>query len=147
MFFSKCAMIALLTTVMFLDLLFTLWFQPDHYWIDHTGCEERNPIGNAILSAHPNWFIVLFCFWLSLILFLVTKLPKPYNFIVTALALLGHAWGSSSWLHRLWSNYIYVEINDWYLRTVYCGVITAIMVLCIAKIYKAESLAKSFAED
>lgn len=44
MLFSKYATTALLFFVMFLDLLFTMWCQPDCYWEDHTECIEKTPL-------------------------------------------------------------------------------------------------------
>lgn len=147
MLFSKRALIALLAVVMLLDAWLTVLGQPDHYWENHTKCDELNPLGNVILSTHPNCFILLFGVWVLLILFLATRLPEPLDITVILLALGGHVWGSSCWVPSAFAEYTGVEANFWCFRLSYIAVIAAVAIFCVFNMSKSRSSAKFFAED
>ena len=144
-FFSKFALISLLMTVMILDWLFTIIFQPECYWEDHSNPSELNPVGIMVLRAHPIWFIVLFFFYFLLILALATRLRRPFNMVVIVTALGGHAWGSSSWLHHIYSGHL--EVDHWCVSLGYYTVIALIAAVCIANIHASKSTAEFFAEE
>ncbi|MDO8530475.1 MAG: hypothetical protein Q7S10_03685 [bacterium] len=145
MFFSKFVLISLLMAVMILDWLLTIIFQPECYWEDHSNPDEINPVGIMVLRAHPVLFIVLFFFYFLLILALATRLRRPFNMVVIIAALGGHTWGSSSWLHHIYSGRL--EMEHWCVNLGYYTFIVLIAGVCITNIHKSECAAKFFAED
>jgi hypothetical protein len=134
--FSKDKILLLLPVilVMLLDLIFTLFGQPDYYWQNHSLFNEGSPLGQ-ILMLNPAVFIAAFVFYIAFVIFLSAILPKPLNIVFALSFYLGHVWGSSTWLetifYKLTGNYY--AGDAWYLNIFYFIFIAAISGLCVSK--------------
>ena len=116
-----------LAFVMVLDFCFTLVGQPDVYWRgSYHQCVEMSPHGKALLQAGPWYFIVAYAGWFVLVCLLASKMRNGIGTAFVMGILMGHAWGSSSWLPALISALLDVKLGDvatWYLYVGYFGLI------------------------
>jgi hypothetical protein len=79
------------------DLLLTLAGQAPAYWQDHRQANEMSP-AYWLLAANPLWFVLLGAGYLVGLYWLVGRLRPPLNLMVACGFLVGHTWGSSTWL-------------------------------------------------
>lgn len=124
MSFTKLAECCTLLFVMALDLVFTLVGQPDDYWGDYDYCEESNPVGNALLISDPIHFIAFSFCWAIVVFCAIVKLPKTLSRTAFIFLLLKHSSASASWLPRLFSDYLALHVDAWYLSAGYFAVIS-----------------------
>ncbi|MCX6760618.1 MAG: hypothetical protein NTZ84_00720 [Candidatus Nealsonbacteria bacterium] len=108
-----------LILVMVLDLVFTLIGQSQDYWRNFQFFNEANPMAGFLLSHHPALFVLFFCIYLILVLFLVVNLKKPFNLIFYIFFFLIHSWGSSSWLSELFFSFQADYLSNWCLNIGY----------------------------
>lgn len=127
--------------VMILDLVFTMVGQSASYWQNYSFFNEGSPLGQ-ILMLNPIHFILFFIFYLLLIIFLVSFLPKPFNIIVAIGFFLGHVWGSSTWLGTIFYKLTgdYFTGNVWYLNIGYFIFIAVISGICIDRWLKIDKI-------
>jgi len=126
---TKWALVPL-AVVMVLDFGFTLVGQPDCYWDgSYEECVEMSPVGRVLLRSGPVWFGIAYFFYAIAVCFFVGKLKKPLDIAFIMGLLLGHAWGSSSWLPKMFYSLFGVWLNDdgiWWLHIVYIACIACI---------------------
>jgi hypothetical protein len=87
--------------VTFADAALTLQRQPPEYWSGQfaTGI-ENNPIGAFFLHTHPLAFVLFMLAWISLVVFLGSRLRQPWAFVTMLTVTLGHTAGAYSHLRR-----------------------------------------------
>lgn len=123
-----------LILVMALDFWFTLAGQPKSYWQGmHSHCMEINPIAKMLLQTGPSYFVTAYIFYVFAICFLVSSLRKPMDTTIIIIVLLGHSWGSASWMPCLLRTSFGSELNDagtWYLHIGYFGIIALACSIC-----------------
>ena len=118
--------------VMILDLVFTLVGQPEAYWQNFQFFNEASPIGQKLLMTHPIFFILSFIFYTVFVLFLIVNLKRPLNIILALSAFLGHSWGSSSWVPKIFFNLTGFQlINNYYLILSYFILIAVFSGFCL----------------
>ncbi len=120
-----------LISVMGLDFCFTLVGQPNCYWEGlHNSCVETSPIGRAFLKAGPEYFISAYVVYVVIVCLMVGRLR---DFIDTAFVMgliMGHAWGSSTWLPNMFYTLFRFDLGPedlWYLHV---GYFMFISILC-----------------
>lgn len=120
--------------VMFFDLFFTLFGQPDYYWQNPSYFNEGSPLGK-FLMLNPFHFILFFFFYILLVIALTSFAPRPLNLIFGISFYLGHVWGSSTWLTVIFRKLTGVSLlwNDWYLYIGYFVFIAAISAFSLSK--------------
>lgn len=82
------------------DGALTLFGQDKEYWQNHKKVNEASP-AYLILQTSPYLFILGALIWFVLTYILVKTLIFPLNFFVSLIFLVGHSWGSGSWLMRI----------------------------------------------
>lgn len=132
MFRARSTVVPMLL-VMGLDFWFTLAAQSDSYWQGmYTHCVEMSPPAKALLQAGPGYFAVAYLFYVSAVLLFIMKLSKSLTVIVMGV-LLGHAWGSASWLPCLFSKWVGITLSEaetWYVSVGYFGFIALVCGIC-----------------
>ena len=120
-----------LILVMLLDLIFTLFGQPEIYWRNHKLYSESNPLAASLLGKNPVLFILAYIFYLLFILFLSANLKRPFNFILIISVFLIHAWATTSWVPTLVYRLFAPDVNWFYSSAAYLifiGLVTGINV-------------------
>jgi hypothetical protein len=107
-------------------MTFTLVCQPICYWHDYSQCNEENPVAHSLISQSPVHFVAFSLLYGYLVIFLITKLPKPANILLVGIVLGAHAHASVTWLPRLFKEILCVEANEidlylYYLTTIVVG--------------------------
>lgn len=110
--------------VMFIDCLFTLIGQDKSYWINPMTVNEGSPSGFALLSQGPLFFIIPFIFYMLVVFFTLKKTNINFTIPFALLLFIGHSWGSSTWLSRLF-NYNN-QFDLWYITIFYFLIISII---------------------
>ena len=131
MHFSKFAECATLLLVMMLDMVLTLVCQSVHYQSNYEHHEESAQVGRMFLLLGPERFVVSFLLYAYLILYAVFKLPRKLGHAFFVGFLLGHSWGSTSWLPKLCSKVLFLEIDRWYACSGYFVAIALVYALCL----------------
>lgn len=105
----------------FIDGIFTLLGQSPAYWSNYKLVNEGSPAW-IILATHPALFVLGSAVWFIGWYFIYRKLKEPFNLMITIAFVVGHAWGSSSWITRsLTSAGLYSTANrlGWYILVAY----------------------------
>lgn len=79
------------------DLLFTLIGQGPAYWQNYHHVNESSPV-SLLLEIHPLVYLLFVVLYISVIYQGIKRLKKPWNFVLTCMALIVHAYGSSTWV-------------------------------------------------
>ena len=123
--------------VMLFDFAFTFLGQSKGYWLNYSKVNEGSPLGFSLLSSHPLYFLLFCLFYLLLVIILMKKLPAFLASVFGLSLFLGHVWGSSSWLPRLFYKLGLYNPNNifshWYFSVGYFIFISLISVLIISK--------------
>lgn len=77
----------------------TLVGQDASYWT-HRIVNEASP-AYYVLYASPWLFVIGSILWFSLLYWLFKKIKEPFNLFLMLLLVIGHSWGSSSWIWRM----------------------------------------------
>ena len=104
-----------------IDGIVTLLGQDAIYWSNYKLVNEGSPAW-IILSTHPSLFILGAIIWFVGWYFIYKKLKEPLNMMITIVFVVGHTWGSSSWIARFLANAgLYNNSNriGWYVLVVY----------------------------
>lgn len=124
--FSKLILVLPIIVVMFFDMTFTLICQPRCYWHDYDSCSEGNPVAYNLLLMSPVYFVVFSLLYAYLVIFLITKLPRPANILLIGIVLGAHLHASVTWLPRLFKEVLFIEADEidlylYYLVTIVAG--------------------------
>lgn len=120
-----------------MDGVVTLWGQGQQYWNTGRGINEASPAYYFLLvspwlflSGSVIWFI--FWYWL------IKKLKEPYNLFLMFLFIVGHSWGSSSWIMKLLKDNDFYTLNNqlsivfcWGLLILYFFLISVVATYCL----------------
>ena len=129
-----------LMLAMLLDGIFTLIGQPDAYWQNHTLFNEGSPLGQ-ILMLNPLYFIFFFIVYLVLVAILTTNLKRPFNIMVWLGFFIGHVWGASTWVYRIFTDLTDIyTVSNWYLIVGYIIIISVVAGIFINKAYERNKL-------
>ncbi len=119
------------------DGVVTLLGQGSQYWNVNRTINEASPAYYFLLVS-PWLFlfgsIIWFIFWYCLI----RCLKEPYNLFLMFLFLVGHSWGSSSWIMKLLKDNNFYTLNNqpsiifsWSLIIFYFALISIIAASCL----------------
>jgi len=122
-----------LILVMILDLIFTLYGQPESYWRDHSLFNESSPLGIFFLSQSPLYFLLFYLVYFIFVLFLISKVKRPFNLMLYIGFFMGHVWGSSSWIGHVFYKIFDYEIDFWSIKIAYFVIVAIISGFAINK--------------
>lgn len=109
---SKWALVPLVL-LLSLDFWFTLAGQPYSYWQgSYHHCNEGSPPGRMLLKAGPGYFITAYILWVVAACTLVGRMPKYLDTAFVWGVVMGHAWGSSSWLPSMISITMGITLDE-----------------------------------
>jgi hypothetical protein len=129
-----------LTLAILLDGVFTLVGQPAEYWQNYVLFNEGSPVGQ-ILMLNPLYFVSFFIIYLILIPLLVANLRRPLNIMIWLGFFLGHVWGASTWVYRIFADLTGIyDISRWYLVVGYIIIISVVAGIFINKAYEKNKL-------
>ena len=133
MYCAKSAIVPL-ALIMGLDFWFTLIGQPEYYWQgNYNMCMEMSPVGKALLRTGPAYFIVAYILYATCVCLLVGRLHKFLDTAIIMWVLLGHVWGSTTWLPLLLRRSLEVELSEesmWCFHMGYLGIIAMVWSVC-----------------
>jgi hypothetical protein len=90
-----------------LDHAATIWGQPSYYWSDgYRYALEGCPHGRWLLQQHPLAFAGLGLVSIGLYCAAILGLPRRPALVVTLTVVMGHGWGTSTWILQ-WVPYGY----------------------------------------
>lgn len=128
------------------DATLTLIGQEKEYW-QYRIVNEASP-AYYFLFISPWLFIFGSIIWFIVLSLLFKKLKEPLNIFLMFLFLIGHSWGSSSWLRKiLRENNIYNLDSQlsimfgWFLIILYFILISLFATYCL-KIYLSKNMKK-----
>ena len=124
--FSKLILVLPIILVMFFDMTFTLTCQSSCYWQDYSLCNEGNPVASSLLVRGPLYFVLFSVLYAYVVIFLITKLPRPANILLVGIVLGAHVHASVTWLPRLFREVLFIEADEidlyfYYLTTIIVG--------------------------
>lgn len=126
---SKWALVPLLL-VIGMDFWLTLAGQSEVYWQGmYHYCNEASFIGKTLLKAGPGYFITACIFWVFAVCLIIGRMRESLDGAFCMGVLLGHAWGSSTWLHWFVGMSFGLELDDedmWYIHVAYIVFISLI---------------------
>lgn len=82
------------------DALLTVLGQAPEYWQNYYLVNEASPV-YIVLTISPYLFLLLSALWIVGWYFLIRKLKFPFNLFFATFFLIGHSWGSSTWIKKL----------------------------------------------
>jgi hypothetical protein len=83
----------------YLDQAATLLGQPASYWSgQYHRVDEVSPIFRPLLQHHPITFLTGAFVWTMAFCLLIVVLPRRPAMVVALAFLLGHTWGTASWI-------------------------------------------------
>lgn len=119
------------------DSAITLLGQSPNYWNGQGGVNEASPAYYFLLIS-PWAFIFGSIVWFSFWYWIVKHLKEPLNFLVMFIFLIGHSWGSSTWVIKmLRETNLYVPDNQisqmliWGVVIVYFIIIAILATYCL----------------
>lgn len=119
------------------DTILTILGQDPAYWTNHRIINEASPVYFFLLIS-PFVYIIGSLIWYIFWYWALKHLKEPFNLAVTLLFLIGHSWGSSSWIHKfLLDKRIYNLFSQnsimfgWSLIILYFVVISSIATYCL----------------
>jgi len=126
--------------VVFLDVLFTLIGQPQQYWQDFSKLREGSPLGVAILSQNPWFFVAFMLIYAYFICLILRKLPLFLSIFAAISFYLGHVYGSATWVYTVFRKLTNVvnpqKFISWYVVVGYLVSVSFITSLFIIKVLK-----------
>src|SRR3989344_8770252 len=82
------------------DAVVTIIGQDRSYWQNFKSVNEASP-AYFVLAVNPIYFIFGSLLWFISLYFLILKLKRPWNLILSITFIAGHAWGSGGWITKL----------------------------------------------
>ncbi len=113
-----------------IDHIVTLLGQPSEYWQNYAKSNEAALI--TLLGHGPIIFIIGSIVYISILAFLLFKLPSKYSLPLGIFAFVGHAWGSASWIPGILYSHN-INANEWVVSLVYFLVLSIFLSLGIGK--------------
>ena len=101
------------------DQAIVLWGQPKIYWSGHYDyAREASPAGLWLLQRNPIFFGAGMIGWILLFSTVILFVPRKLGLIFSMAVLLGHTWGSCSWLadrfsYGYWSCFVLLVLAAW----------------------------------
>ncbi|MDP2670996.1 MAG: hypothetical protein Q8P13_00825 [bacterium] len=122
------------------DSIITLLGQSQAYWNGSKTVNEASP-AYYFLLASPWVYLVAVIVWFIFWYWVFKKIKEPANLFLMFVFIVGHAWGSSTWIKKLLiENGLYTVENQsrtilgWSLLMLYFVVIAVLATYCL-KIY------------
>ena len=96
------------------DLLVTLYFQPEAYWNgDRSTVVEGNPIARFAFSIHPLLIIPGLVGWYALVIPLILKTPAWVGLRIHTFLVVGHLVAVAGWLFRYEEHGVILAVLVW----------------------------------
>jgi len=83
----------------FFDSAITLLGQTPQYWSHQRIVNEASPVYYFLLVS-PWLYIIGSIIWFAIWYWIIKKIKEPFNFFLMFLFIIGHSWGSSTWILR-----------------------------------------------
>ncbi len=123
-----------------IDSLITLSGQDPSYWVNHATVNEGSP-AFYFLIVSPWFYLLGTALWFVFWYWAVKHLKEPLNLFAMFIFTIGHSWGASTWIRRMfWESDFYQTNNrasiftDWSLVIIFFALISLNATYCL-KIY------------
>ena len=123
----------------------TLAGQDPSYW-KGGAVNEASPV-YYVLQISPWLFVLGSALWLAFWYWAIRKLKEPLNLIMTLLFIIGHAFGSISWIVKIISEKEFFRYGNqttdmiaWCIIIIYFVLIATVAANCLRRYFRTESL-------
>lgn len=117
------------------DGVITLLGQSPKYWSGLGKVNEASP-AYYFLLASPWVFIFGSIVWFSFWYWVVKHIKEPLNFLVMFIFLIGHSWGSSTWITKILREAGFYTLNNQISQMLTWGIVIAyFMVIALLAAY------------
>jgi len=89
---------------MLADGILTLIGQDPSYWLNYNSANEMGP-AYFFMIVHPSLFILGGIVWIIGLYWLLLRLKHPFDLMLACILMVGHTWGSSSWITKMMREY------------------------------------------
>lgn len=127
------------------DGAFTLIGQGKSYWLNTTVASDASP-AYYFLVASPWFFLIGSVLWFIFWYWIFKKLSESFKLFLMILFIVGHAWGSTSWIWKIAKdNLWYTKSNQlsvmfmWGIVVLYFGLIASLASYCISIYIKSRN--------
>ena len=95
-----------------IDQTITLIGQTPAYWSgDYSNAREANPWFNWLLRQHPLAFEAGILLWIVVFVCAILFLPRLVSMVISVAIVLGHTWGTATWLCLKYTHGYWITIG------------------------------------
>lgn len=110
------------------DGVVTLLGQGPEYWSGKGGVNEASPAYYFLLVS-PWAFVLGSIIWFTFWYWVVKHIKEPLNFLVMFIFLIGHSWGSSTWITKILREVGYYTFSNQIFQMIAWGVLISYFIV------------------